>query len=97
MQADLSRGLFPCGKSTPVLLSIASGLKKLKDDGVIDNRLYEWGEALRKHRNLGAHATTVKVSKEDARDLLDFSIAICEYIFVLNAKSQRFQERQKKA
>lgn len=86
-----------CKHHDPNTTNLASGLKKLKDDGVIDNRLYDWGEALRKHRNLGAHATTVKVSKEDARDLLDFSIAICEYIFVLNAKFQRFQERQKKA
>lgn len=77
--------------------NLAGGLKKLKDDGIIDARLYNWGEALRSHRNLGAHATTEKVSKEDARDLLDFSIAICEYVFVLNEKFNRFQARQKKA
>lgn len=53
--------------------TLAAGLKKLKDDGVIDNRLFNWGEALRENRNLGAHATTEKVSKDDARDLLDFS------------------------
>jgi hypothetical protein len=68
-------------------------LKKLKDDGVIDERIYVWGEALRKSRNLGAHATTTKVSKEDARDLLDFGIAICEYAIVFNEKFNRFQAR----
>jgi hypothetical protein len=73
---------------------LAAGLKKLKDAGVIDTRLYEWGEALRSHRNLGAHATVTPVSREDARDLLDFSIAICEYIFVLNEKFARFRARQ---
>ena len=77
--------------------TLASGLKKLKDNGVIDNRIYEWGEALRKHRNLGAHATTERVSREDAKDLLDFSVAICDYVFVLNEKFQRFQERQSNA
>jgi len=73
--------------------SLQTGLKKLKDDGVIDERIYVWGEALRKSRNLGAHATTTKVSKEDARDLLDFGIAICEYAIVLNEKFNRFQAR----
>jgi hypothetical protein len=76
--------------------TLAAGLKKLKDDGVIDNRLFGWGEALRENRNLGAHATTEKVSKDDARDLLDFSTAICEYVFVLNEKWERFQKRKKK-
>lgn len=74
---------------------LADGLTRLKADGVIDSRLFEWGEALRKHRNLGAHATTESVTRSDARDLLDFSIAICEYVFVLNDKFRRFQERQK--
>jgi Domain of unknown function (DUF4145) len=77
--------------------TLANGLKALKETGVIDTRLYNWGDALRTHRNLGAHATTEKVSKEDARDLLDFSIAICEYVFILNEKFKRFQARQTKA
>lgn len=76
--------------------TLAAGLKKLRDDRVIDSRLYDWGEALRENRNLGAHATTEKVSKDDAKDLLDFSAAICEYVFVLNAKWERFQKRRKK-
>lgn len=86
-----------CKHHDPKTRNLAGGLKKLRDDGVIDTRLYNWGEALRSHRNLGAHATTEKVSREDARDLLDFSIAICEYVFVLNEKFNRFQARQKKA
>jgi len=76
--------------------TLATGLKKLREDGVIDERIYSWGEALRKNRNLGAHATTEKVTKADACDLLDFCIAICEYIFVLNEKFNRFQKRQMK-
>lgn len=74
--------------------NLATGLKIMKESGAIDSRLFNWGEALRKHRNLGAHASTEKVSKEDARDLLDFCIAICEYIYVLSAKFDKFQERQ---
>jgi len=81
----------------PATKSLALGLKKLKQDGVIDDRIFGWGEALRENRNLGAHATTEKVSKDDARDLLDFSAAICEYVFILNEKFTRFQARRAKA
>jgi hypothetical protein len=85
-----------CKNHDPKTKTLAAGLKKLRDDRIIDSRLYEWGEALRENRNLGAHATTEKVSKDDAKDLLDFSAAICEYVFVLNAKWERFQKRRKK-
>jgi hypothetical protein len=76
--------------------NLADGLKYLKDQEIIDARLFEWGEALRKHRNLGAHASVERVTKEDAQDLVDFSIAICDYIYVLSAKFNDFKERQKK-
>jgi hypothetical protein len=70
------------------------GLKELKDNGIIDDRLYQWSEVLRKHRNIGAHATEDKMPKEDAKDLLDFAQAICDYVFVLNAKFNRFMKRK---
>ena len=75
--------------------SLAKSLKELKDKGIIDDRLYLWGEELRKHRNIGAHATKEKITKEDAKDLLDFAQAICDYVFVLNAKFNRFMERKR--
>lgn len=84
-----------CKNHDPKTETLAAGLKKLRQDGVIDDRIYDWSEALRKHRNLGAHANTAKLKKDDARDLLDFAIAICEYVFILNEKFQRFQQRQK--
>ncbi len=77
--------------------NLVNGLKELKDKGIIDDRLYQWGEELRKHRNIGAHATEDNISKEDAKDLLDFAQAICDYVFVLNAKFNRFMERKDNA
>lgn len=85
-----------CKHHDPKIKTLAAGLKKLREDGLIDDRIYGWGEALRENRNLGAHATTERVNKDDARDLLDFSIAICEYVFVLNEKFERFQKRRTK-
>ena len=76
--------------------NIAGGLKELLERKIIDDRLFQWGEALRKQRNLGAHATGEKITKEDARDLLDFANAICEYIFVLSDKFEKFLQRQGK-
>ena len=73
---------------------LSGGLKELLDRKVIDDRLFSWGEALREQRNLGAHASGEDISKDDARDLLDFVIAICDYVFVLNDKYEKFLERQ---
>lgn len=86
-----------CMHNTTKSKSLAGGLKELKTKGIIDERLFEWGDELRKHRNIGAHATAEKISKEDAKDLLDFSSAICEYVFILNEKFNRFKARNAKA
>jgi len=76
---------------------LRGGLKELLDNQIIDKRIYEWGEALRKHRNIGAHATKEKISKDDARYLLDFAEAICEYIFVLSEKFETFMKSKEKS
>lgn len=76
--------------------ALKGGLKILHDREIIDKRIYDWGEALREHRNIGAHATDQKISREDARYLLDFTEAICEYVFILTEKFERFMESKKK-
>jgi hypothetical protein len=74
--------------------NIFGGLKELLDNKIIDERLYKWGEALRKHRNIGAHATNEKISREDAADLMEFANAFCEYVFVLSKKFDDFMKRK---
>ena len=54
------------------------------------------GEALRNRRNIGAHASDENISREDASDILDFTIAICEYVYVLTQKYDEFKKREKK-
>lgn len=76
--------------------NIADGFKELLERKVIDDRLFQWGEALRKQRNLGAHATESNITKDDARDVLDFAFAICDYIFVLSDKFDKYLKRQEK-
>ncbi|MBI2899297.1 MAG: DUF4145 domain-containing protein [Planctomycetes bacterium] len=74
--------------------ALAGGLKELREKGLIDDRIFNWGEELRKHRNIAAHATTGEITKEDARDLLEFAVAICDYVFVLTKKFDEFMKRR---
>lgn len=76
--------------------TLAKGLAALKDQKVIDAKLYEWSEALRKERNIGAHAGDASTSSRDARDVFDFAIAISEYVYVLEEKYQEYQQRKEK-
>lgn len=74
--------------------NLFNGIKELREAKVIDERIYLWSEQLRHHRNIGAHASEERVDKEDAKDLLDFVIAICDYVFVLNLKFSEFMARK---
>lgn len=73
--------------------TFGGGLKELLDKGVIDKKLFSWSEALRRHRNIGAHANFDEISKEDARDLIDFANAISDYIYVLTSRFDDFMSR----
>jgi Domain of unknown function (DUF4145) len=77
-------------------VNLGPGIKQLREKGIIDARLGTWAEELQKARNLSAHASEEKVTKEDAQDLLDFVEAICEYVFVLTAKFDSYMARRKK-
>lgn len=97
----LSACAVMCGRSLEgicahfkVKVTLASGLQALLDQEIIDKRLFQWGDELRKVRNLGAHATNQKITAEDARDVLDFAHAITEYVFVLNEQFERFMKRK---
>ena len=75
-------------------LMLAQGLKELHDTGKIDDRLHEWGKELHEHRNLAAHANDTVFKREDAEDLYDFVTAICDYLFVLQDRYERFIQRK---
>ncbi len=75
-------------------VTLARGLRELKDKKVIDETIYAWGDTLRKERNFGAHATGVEISRQDAEDCLDFAEAIAHYIYVLGGKYKEFVSRQ---
>jgi hypothetical protein len=76
--------------------TLAAQLKKLKEIGVIENRLFEWVDELRTMGNDAAHDIKVVVSRDDARDTLEFTEALIEYVFTYRHKFQEFKKRREK-
>ena len=60
------------------------------------DRLREWSTALRMAGNEGAHDVAVTISREYARDMLDFTNAIIDYLFSFRDKFERFKARRGK-
>jgi len=73
---------------------LGPGIRELHEKGVIDTRLATWAQELQRARNLSAHASGERVSKEDARDLLEFVEAIGHYVFVLTKKFKTYMARR---
>jgi len=74
--------------------NLNNSIKKLKDDGIIDNQLFEWADVLRITGNEAAHDINTNISKEDAKDILDFTNAMAEYIFMFKEKLDGFRKRR---
>jgi hypothetical protein len=74
--------------------SLKSKLKHLSDNAIIEKRMFDWAEALRFAGNDAAHDVAVVFSQDDARDLIDFTRALAEYIFTFAAAFQKFQARR---
>jgi HEPN domain-containing protein len=108
-QKCLSHGIYSasavlCGRALERLIKeklgsnmmIGRGLAELKSKGFIDERLYNWAEALRKERNIGAHASDEDTTKENAQDTIDFTIAIFDYVYTLSEKYEQYLARKSK-
>ncbi len=74
--------------------NLVRSLKALKDKGIIENRLYEWADALRISGNEAAHDVAVTISPEDARDILEFTNALLEYLFTFRDRFEQFKQRR---
>jgi hypothetical protein len=72
---------------------LGTGLSELRTRGIIDGVIWQWGDELQRHRNIGAHSGEATISGDDAADLFDFALAICQYVFVLREKFRKFKER----
>jgi hypothetical protein len=75
--------------------TLFDGLNELRKRDIIDKRLHEWGDEIRKLRNIAAHDPKGKVEPDDAASLMEFTEAICDYVFVLAERFDAFRMRQK--
>ena len=75
-------------------ITLLKGIEKLKEKGVIDDRLYEWSQELRVFRNLAAHPEDENISRQDAEDLQIFVYAIVDYIYNLTERYEEFKARE---
>jgi hypothetical protein len=71
-----------------------SKLQSLSDAGQIDSRLLNWAHEIRLIGNEAAHDSDIRVTKRDARDVLDFTEAILIYVFSLTSRFEAFRARR---
>lgn len=77
--------------------NLEKSIKKLNEIGHINSQLYEWANELRLAGNEAAHNIESEFSPIDAKDILDFTIAILDFTFSFKDKFERFKQRIKAA
>jgi hypothetical protein len=75
--------------------NLSQSLKELKERGLIEGRLLEWAEALRNFGNEAAHDVGVTIAAQDAKDIIEFTEALIEYVFTYRDQFESFQKRRK--
>jgi hypothetical protein len=83
-----------CAENSISEKNLARALERMKSDGLIDDRLFEWAQALRVLGNEGAHYTGDQVDRMDAEDALALAEALLDYMYVLRVRFRQFQTRR---
>jgi hypothetical protein len=73
--------------------TLVQRLRQLAADGLVDETLARWADALRTVGNKGAHYTGRAVLREDAEDALAFAEALLDHIYVLRRRFEDFRRR----
>jgi hypothetical protein len=68
-------------------------MKALKDNGVIDQTLLDWATELRALGNEAAHGDG-EISRQDAKDALEFTEAMLSYIYTYRQSFDFFKRRR---
>lgn len=76
--------------------NLETSLKVLHENGTINEQLFEWVNQLRILGNDAAHNIEAKYSAEDAKDTLDFSIAVLDFTYSFKDKFEKFKSRTTK-
>jgi hypothetical protein len=76
--------------------TLAKRLEKLKKDGIIEARLFEWADSLRIFGNEAAHGVDSQISPQDCEDILEFTEALALYVLTYRDKFESFKKRREK-
>jgi hypothetical protein len=74
--------------------SLAKAITILKDEEIINEQLFEWANELRLSGNEAAHNIQSTFSNQDAKDILDFTIAILDFSYSFQEKFNQFKQRR---
>lgn len=74
--------------------NLSQSLRRMRDAGLIDERLYEWSDALRVIGNEAAHGVGLNIAQRDAKDTLEFTNAILDYMFSYRDRFEQFKQRR---
>jgi hypothetical protein len=85
-----------CAAHSMTERTLAASLKKMKDTGLIDERLFEWSDSLRVAGNEAAHGVGLSIPQSDAKDILEFTNAILDYMFSYRDRFEQFKKRRAK-
>jgi hypothetical protein len=83
-----------CAERAVAEHSLSASLAKLKENGIIEDRLQVWAEALRGLGKGAAYGGNLTITARDARDLIEFTEALTEYLFTYRDKFDRFIDRR---
>jgi Domain of unknown function (DUF4145) len=82
----------PSQKKKTIMLG--QGIKQLREQNIIDDRLFDWSQQLQAFRNLAAHPDDdFAPSRQDTEDLQAFVSAITEYVYDLTDRYNEFKRR----
>lgn len=74
--------------------NLVNKLRKLKDNGILEDTFFNWSNELREIGNLGAHSHDTEINKQDAKDTLEFFKALILYLYHLVDKYNDFIKRR---
>lgn len=77
--------------------NLSASLLKMKDEGLIDERLYEWGSSLRAIGNEAAPGMGSTIGPTDAKDTLEFTNGFLDYMFSYRDRFEQFKRRRNNA
>lgn len=74
--------------------NLAASLTALGEEGHVDGSMAAWANALRVAGNEAAHDVNHNVSSLDSQNLLEFTEALLDYVYVFKKKFEAFEERR---